>query len=34
MNAGSVGSEHGALTLLSMKDRERPVFAFIMSVRS
>jgi hypothetical protein len=33
-NAGSVGSEHGALALLSMKDRERPMFAFVWSVRS
>jgi putative hydrolase of the HAD superfamily len=33
-NAGSVGSEHGALALLSMEVRERPVFAFVLSVRS
>jgi putative addiction module component (TIGR02574 family) len=33
-NAGSVGSERGALALLSMKDRERPAFAFVWSVRS
>jgi hypothetical protein len=33
-NAGSVGSEHGALALLSMKDREHPMFAFVWSVRS